>query len=391
MAQRSHRLQPMSPSRAFRPSDPPPPSAIEPPDPYLDFPRESDVYPELSAQSCSAKDGPAPVRQPPSERRSNAASVNTEATTRRAHPFTLIAIGIGLLVGVAFSGMRSGPEVARLTNLSAAPAPVVTGEATATLTSSPDDADVYIDGVHAGRTPIRLSLPVGVRFAEFRRGQTSSRASLNIEAGKITAQHVNFAGEPLTGGLEITSDPGGAQVSIDGTPSGQTPLNIPEFAPGQHRVTISSGRTAVDRTVQVIAGATATVVVVWKPEPATAKANVQQLVQGFFRPTEPVAVPNQPIYTPLDRDVTPPIELERNIPAWNPPAQFAQRSFRGVVQVVVDERGGVESAHLVWPLADFYDAGLLEAARKWQFQPALRTGQPVKYRKIVEITMGAQQ
>src|SRR6188768_1779579 len=115
----------MSPSRAFRPSDPPLPSTIEPPDPYLDFPRESDVYPELSAQSCSPKGGPAPVRQqPPSERRSNAASVNTGSATKRAYPFTLIAIGIGVLVGVVVSGTRSGPEVARLTNLAAAPAPV---------------------------------------------------------------------------------------------------------------------------------------------------------------------------------------------------------------------------------------------------------------------------
>jgi len=60
------------------------------------------------------------------------------------------------------------------------------------------------------------------------------------------------------------------------------------------------------------------------------------------------------------------------------------------VQVVVDERGSVESAQLVWSLADFYDAGLLEAARSWRFKPALRAAQPVTYRKIVEITMGPQ-
>jgi TonB family protein len=97
------------------------------------------------------------------------------------------------------------------------------------------------------------------------------------------------------------------------------------------------------------------------------------------------------IYTALDRDVTPPVELERKTPPWNPPAQAAGRLFRGVVQVVVDERGSVESAQLVWSLADFYDAGLLESARGWRFKPALRSGQPVTYRKIVEITMGPQQ
>ena len=349
----------MPPSRAFRPSDPPLASAQESSDPFLEFPKESDVYPELSRE------------------------VNTEIALWGARRFAIVAIGIGLLVGVVLSAIRYVPEVTWRANRGAPPAPVLISKSTATLTSTPDDADVYIDGVHVGTTPISLSLPVGVRVAELRRGHASSRASLNIEAGKITAQHVDFAGERLTGGLEITSDPQRARVSIDGKPRGQTPLKIPEVAPGQHRVTVSSGRDSFDRAVEVTAGATATVVVVWKQESAS---------RGSLRRTEAEpAAPSRAIYTALDRDVMPPVELERNIPAWNPPPEDSWRWFRGVVQVVVDERGSVERAQLVWPLADFYDAGLLEAARGWQFKPALRTGQPVKYRKVVEITMRPQQ
>ena len=264
--------------------------------------------------------------------------VNTDVASERAHSFTMIAIGIGLVVGVVFGGIRYVPEVAWPANLGAASAPVV------------------------------------------------------IEAGKITAQPVDFADEPLTGGLEVTSDPAGARVSIDGMPRGQTPLTIPEFAPGPHRVTISSGGTSVERTVAVTAGATATVVVVWKPGPTSEETNQHQLARVVLPTTEaPLAAPNRVIYTALDRDVTPPVELERNTPAWNPPAQFAGRRFRGVMQVVVDERGSVESAQLVWSLADFYDPELLEAARSWRFNPALRAGQPVTYRKIVEIAMGPEQ
>jgi TonB family protein len=119
--------------------------------------------------------------------------------------------------------------------------------------------------------------------------------------------------------------------------------------------------------------------------------NLHQLAQGFLRLTEAqVAAESRTIYTALDREVTPPVELERRIPAWNPPAQYAWRWFRGVVQVVVDEQGNVESAQLVQSMADFYDTSLLEAARRWRFEPALRGGQPVKYRKIVEITMRPQ-
>ena len=120
-------------------------------------------------------------------------------------------------------------------------------------------------------------------------------------------------------------------------------------------------------------------------------ATLQQLAEGSLRLTEAeLAAASREIYSALDFAVIPPVELERNIPPWNPPAQLVWRSFRGVVQVVVDESGNVESARMVESLADFYDAGLLEAARSWRFKPAQRAGQPVKYRKLVEITMRPQ-
>jgi TonB family protein len=122
-----------------------------------------------------------------------------------------------------------------------------------------------------------------------------------------------------------------------------------------------------------------------------ALADLQQVAEGFLRLTNAeLAVANRMVYTALDFSVTPPVELERKVPAWNPPAEQSWRWFRGVVQVVVDERGSVESVQLVESLADFYDAGLLEAARYWRFKPAERAGQPVKYRKLVEITMRPQ-
>ena len=82
--------------------------------------------------------------------------------------------------------------------------------------------------------------------------------------------------------------------------------------------------------------------------------------------------------------------MERSLPPWNPPEQYRWRWIRGIVEVIVDQRGNVESANMVQSLADFYDASLIEAARGWRFKPALRDGQPVKYRKHVEVTMRPQ-
>lgn len=120
-------------------------------------------------------------------------------------------------------------------------------------------------------------------------------------------------------------------------------------------------------------------------------ASLQQAAEGFLRLTEAErTAAGREIYTALDFSVTPPVEVERTLPPWNPPAQYNWRWFRGVIEVVVDERGHVESERLVESVADFYDASLLEAARNWRFKPAQRDGRPVKYRKRIEITMRPQ-
>jgi hypothetical protein len=56
-----------------------------------------------------------------------------------------------------------------------------------------------------------------------------------------------------------------------------------------------------------------------------------------------------------------------------------------VLEVIISESGTVDSAILRDPVAIFYDNALLEAAMSWRFQPATLDGQPVKYRKLLEI------
>src|SRR5690606_2925996 len=83
---------------------------------------------------------------------------------------------------------------------------------------------------------------------------------LVIESGSSVRQYVDLApGGTNTGRLQVTSEPAGAQVTVDGEPHGVTPLVLEDVEPGEHRVTVSSGGTVVNRTVQVAAGGTATV------------------------------------------------------------------------------------------------------------------------------------
>ena len=104
---------------------------------------------------------------------------------------------------------------------------------------------------------------------------------------------------------------------------------------------------------------------------------------------EPVETPvPTTIYSLLDADVSAPVEIERKMPAWTRPESFPRSTvYRGMLEVVIDERGGVESVLLRRTVAPFYDQSLIAAAKHWRFRPAQKNGQAVKYRKVYEITL----
>ena len=64
-----------------------------------------------------------------------------------------------------------------------------------------------------------------------------------------TAARFAQASAPATGGLQITTDPSGAQVSVDGQSRGAAPLSVTNLPPGLHRVTVSGPRGRITREV----------------------------------------------------------------------------------------------------------------------------------------------
>jgi len=138
-------------------------------------------------------------------------------------------------------------------------------------------------------------------------------------------------------------------------------------------------------------------------------ADLRQLADGFMKlseaeltaaakaasaaaPPPPAEVPSaRRIYLATDRDVTAPVEIERTMPRWVPPNGAAQRmTYRGVLEIVINETGAVESAVIREPSSPFYDPLLLDAAKTWKYRPATLKGEPVMYRKFVEILLKPQ-
>jgi protein TonB len=90
------------------------------------------------------------------------------------------------------------------------------------------------------------------------------------------------------------------------------------------------------------------------------------------------------IFSAANPDVVAPVVIRQVLPPF--PSQVGAAA-PGVLEVVIDQTGSVESVTMRVSVNPYYDGKALDAARSWKFQPATRNGQPVKYRKIVQISV----
>lgn len=157
----------------------------------------------------------------------------------------------------------------------ASPAPSASGRLL--VRSTPSGASVSVDGVARGVTPAALrDLPMGARtIVVARRGYipetrrvviTSARPSRSLDV-RLAAEAAAAprpstpatlgrpASAATTGALNIDSRPSGAAVTINGTPSGTTPLTLNDLAPGEYRILMAMpGYRNFATTVRVVAG-----------------------------------------------------------------------------------------------------------------------------------------
>ena len=147
--------------------------------------------------------------------------------------------------------------------------------------------------------------------------------------------------------LDVLSDPD------VGTAAGQPPLaDIRMLATGFHDLSAKAA-AAARRCPPVVTAAVA-------PAPPQ---------------TRMPAVPQ--IYGPDDTGVVPPAIIRQVLPAFE--FQTLVPPSSGSVEIVIDERGTVESAMMRMSIFPRYDAQVIEATKNWQYQPATLNGDPVKH------------
>lgn len=198
---------------------------------------EEDVLSRLTAEDEAGE--PAP---PESPRRNP-----TAATFRRVVPAVLALAAVAAAAGLVWYvyGPARSPAI-------------VNG--TLFIETRPAGAIVTIDGKVQGAAPLTVSLLPGRHVVELA-GTTKRELTVTIDPGARVSQYIEMPDGQPAGRLLVETRPPGAQVAIDGSVRGLTPLEIEGLKPGPHVVTLRNGSATVTQTVTVQAGTPVSLVV----------------------------------------------------------------------------------------------------------------------------------
>jgi tetratricopeptide (TPR) repeat protein len=104
----------------------------------------------------------------------------------------------------------------------------------------------------------------------------------------------------------------------------------------------------------------------------------------------PPASTSPRVFDGQEQGVTPPVPIRQDMPRWPATPFRIPMSTRGILDVVIDETGAVESAVMRQSLNALYDGALLRQTRLWRYQPAMKDGKPVKFLKRIQIAVSDQ-
>jgi hypothetical protein len=121
------------------------------------------------------------------------------------------------------------------------------------------------------------------------------------------------------------------------------------------------------------------------PPPAPEPARPEPRREEPAAPAQPAVDPMK-VFTADEEGIVAATAIRQEVPRV--PVQIAsQTRERGLLEVTIDEQGRVIQAKLRLSLHPIYDSQLLASARDWRYQPATLNGRPVKFRKIIQITV----
>ena len=164
------------------------------------------------------------------------------------------------------------------------------------------------------------------------------------------------------------------------------PLMAPTAAMNDLRMVATGFRDLSKARVPKVefAAATAPVAAQMEVTPATPAAGAPA------NSAAPAARSGPQVYREGDADVVPPTTVRQVLPQWVVPQGTRPGAWQpeAILEVTINESGDVVNAVLRKPFHPSYDQQLVKAAMSWKYEPARRSGVPVRYVKLVAIRLG---
>jgi len=260
--------------------------------------------------------------------------------------------------------------------------PAPAGIGTLRVVSDPAGARVLVDGRARGRSPLELGeLAFGSYEVRVEQpGYEPERRRVLLSANAALAE-VRLALKPhvadTSAAADFVSTPGGAAISLDGKPAGETPLRGVKLQPGRHVVEISlDGHETWSGSLDVTAGATGRLEVRLRPRPEDPPTAEPVDVSRVY-PNEPGQVET------LARKLS---GASPSYPSGRAPRLRSGQRVSVLVRFVVTEAGAVEDVVVVESAGTLVDDIVVAAVRGWKFEPATKGGVRVKVETTIRQT-----
>jgi hypothetical protein len=188
----------------------------------------------------------------------------------------ILRLVLGLLALVALGA--GGYAIVRAASFTAVPP----ADGTLSVESRPAGVPVTIDGTPRGVTPLKIALPPGPHRLELLTAGEARLIPINVTAGGQISHYIEATAAPVSGRLQVISEPPGATVIVDGERKGIAPLVVTDLPAGRHRIELQSDAGTVQQEVTINAGATSSLVVPVTPKDAP--------LSGWVAVTSPVGL-----------------------------------------------------------------------------------------------------
>jgi len=260
---------------------------------------------------------------------------------------------------------------------------------TLNITSEPAGANAFIDGISKGLVGSNgltvRGLGIGAhKIKVTKAGYQAYEVEMTVESGDGNSLNAQLTPKP--GSIVITSTPGGASVTVDGTNRGNTPCSVTGLEPGSYSVKVEkTGYEDGEISVSVGAGQSVAKSIVLKiTSVSAAKRQDEEAAQkqAAEEAKKQAAEEAKKLFKwsgnqgkegipPTDPEPTSIGKAEYPIAAKN--ASITGRVF---VKVLVGPDGKVKSAEVLRGIGGGCDEAALEAAKKSTFKPGTVNGRP---------------